>query len=254
MIALERSIRSLCVLVVLLLGAGGSATAQQLQLGLRLDSRSAMQWTGDTLLVKGAVQSFTRLPVGRIEEVWVGPRPGTFGVVSPEGVAMLLGTTTVPGGIVVESGELLRSSRPDVVWACVSLGVTPRRRIVEVRRGRHVRDLITFDQTVTDFDVDVAGRVAALLADGRLVLAWGPATRQEVSAPALRQALGGLEARRVFLDASGRELAVYAGAVRARLDITRGTWSAAPFDPTRGALVRHAVSRRMRVEERWRLP
>ena len=239
--------------IATLLGIAWSAPlrAQEPQYGLRLDARSSMQWSADTLMLQGKTGSFQRLPVDSIYDVWLGPTRGAFVVVSRKGLGLLIGPSITPSALPFEAGALLRSSRPEVVVACVS-GNEGRahRRFIEWRSGGMQRELLEAPDEVVDFDVDVPGRLVMLTRDRRIIATDG----QRFSVVKLNAAgapLSGVPLRRVFLDAAGSEIAVLTDRALFRLNTQAGTWTSVPLNPRVDALVRHGASRRMRVEPRF---
>lgn len=238
--------------VSLCLTAFAAGRAQMPQMGLRLDAMASMQWTGRILMTEATTRSYVKLKVDSIQDVWPGPARGAFAVVSPAGLSMLYGHSVLPAGVMVEAGELLRSSRPDVAWSCTSnVAGKPHRRIVELRAGGRVRrEVVTFDREVVDFDVDALGHVVALLDDGSLAIGSG-STPKTIDRAMISRLTMNRRVRRVFVDALGKELAIYADGLLVRLIIATGQTERIDVDVDRDALVRHAVTRRIHVEQRW---
>lgn len=219
--------------------------------GLRLSSLTSMQWSADTLMLSSEGDTYQLLPVRQIEDVWMGPMKGAFIVVSDRGLGMLVGPSLGPSAFPFDERAVLRSSRPEAVYALLdAVDGAPRRRFVEWRSKSRQRDVIVAPAEVIDFDVDIPGRIVMLTRDRRLYAADGKALTEFViggpGAPADGEAL-----LRVFVDAGGGEITVLTSRIVYRLNTATNTWTNLPFDPAVDALVRHAVSRRMRVESRF---
>ncbi len=233
------------------------AQSSEPQHGLRMDSRSSLQWRANRIFVESDSYSVTQTSVDSIYDIWPGPGRGLFAATTSRGLGLLIGRDVIPTGEVLERGAILRSSRPEALWACVSDPESRLRhsRILELRSARHARVLVRSAVPIRDFDVDVAGRIAYLRVDGRVWLAaGGDGSGRELAKAGIDSVLAGRTPRRVYLDASGHELAIYADGVLARLDLVNRRWSTVPFNTNTQALVRHALSRRIRIEPRLSPP
>ena len=224
--------------------AGSVARAQGApQLGLRLDPVSSMQWSGSRLWVEGQRRALLATTGGSIRDVWPGPRKGAFGVYTDRGVGALLGRDVVLGGR-LPAGALARSSRYDAMWV-----LRRHRDSVTIRQaiaGGAERTILA-TRGVVDFDVDVRGRLALLVAGDSVAIVPG-ATRRV--AMALPKALAG--ATRIFVDAEMREIAVYAPGKLARYGVEAGRWTVEPVSEAKEALVRQAWDRRIAIEPKLR--
>lgn len=238
-----RLARHALALAALLLAAARPAAAQ-LQLGLRMDPMSSMQWSGARLWVEGQQRTLLTTTAGAIRDVWPGPRKGAFGVYTERGIGVLLGQDVVLGGRLADTAALVRSSRYDAMWVLRRAGdrATIRQRVA----GGAERDLATA-RAVTDFDVDVKGRLVLLVKGDSLALLPDGKARLAVALP---KSLAG--ATRVFVDAETAEIAVYAKGRLGRYDVAGGRWTFEPVSEEKEALVRQAWSRRMMVEPRFR--
>lgn len=235
-------VRTLAAAALLLVAARPAAA--QLQLGLRMDPVSSMQWAGARLWVEGQQRTALATTAGAIRDVWPGPRRGAFGVYTERGVGVLLGQDVVLGGLLPAATSVVRSSRYDAMWVLRRSGeqATIRQRLA----GGAERDLAT-ERGVVDFDVDVKGRLVLLVKGDTLALRPDGAARLAVPLP---KSMAG--ATRVFVDAESEEIAVYAKGRLGRLDVVRGAWTFEPVSEEKEALVRQAWSRRMMVEPRFR--
>lgn len=228
-----------------------TANAQRVQLGLRFDLATSMQWSGNDLFIEGDSLAIVKLSVGEIREVFVGPAPGVFAVWSDEGIGLLLGKDVIPGGHLVSETALVRSSRTDILWAGLTdeHDGTPVIRIVEWRADRTGRDVLRVPGTLKDFDVDERGVIAYLLADGTAALA--AEAHKSIHLP-LPDGIRGSSLERIFITADGQEIAVFGAGTLARFRMREKQWSLQPVDVSTQALVRHAATRRVRVEERFK--
>ena len=226
------------VAATLLVSAG--AAGAQVQLGLRLDAVSSVQWSGSNIYFEGGSRTVLRTSARRIDALWPGPARGAWGVATADGVGVLLGRDIAIGG---RLGAIVRSSRHDALWSLHGDGA--RSRIVEHRSGLQ-RTVAQLDRTPTDFDVDIAGRIVALRDDALVFVAD---TGSAVTLP-LPAALRG--AKRVFVDAELTEVAVYAPGRLGRFLVASGTWTYDDVSEAQDALVRHAWSRRMGIEPKFR--
>jgi hypothetical protein len=210
-----------------------------------------MQWSADTLMLSSERDTYQMLPVRQIEDVWMGPLKGAFIVVSDRGLGMLIGPTLGPSSFPFDERAVLRSSRPEAVFALLdATDGAPRRRFVEWRSGMRQRDVAVAPAEVVDFDVDIPGRIVMLTRDRRLYATDGTKlTEFPIGGAGAPPA--GEELLRVFVNDGGTEIALLAWRAVYRLDPATRTWTNTPFDPKVDALVRHAVSRRMRVEPRF---
>jgi hypothetical protein len=244
------------LLTAMALGMAGVAAdaAAQAQLGLRIDSLSSMQWNGNTLFMEGPSHSYMRLPVTRITDVFPGPLKGTFAVLHSKGIGMLLGSSLVPGDGPIGFTEMMRSSRPDAWFACTPpSGSKVCKRIVELRVGDQVREVTRSAIAIRDFDVDIAGHIVVLYDDDRIALLTGGQPLVLEPGASLRAALArSRDTQRVFIDARGSEVTVYAGDVY-RLELKTRKWSTYRFEKDKDALVRDAASRRILLEKRYSL-
>lgn len=236
------SARSLSLLAALLLGA--APLHAQVQLGLRLDPVSSMQWSGARLYVEGQQRTLLTTTAGAIRDVWPGPRRGAFAVYTAQGVGVLLGQDVVLGGRLSDTTALVRSSRYDAMWILRRRGesATIRQRLV----GGAERDLLTA-RGVVDFDVDAKGRLVLLVKGDSLAFVPDAGTRLAVALP---KPLA--RATRVFVDAELAEVDVYAKGRVGRYHVDAGRWTFEPFSEEKEALVRQAYTRRMAIEPKFR--
>jgi hypothetical protein len=235
--------------VVALLVGAAPLGAQDVQFGLRLDSRSSLQWDGSALYTEGSRRAVTRTTAGRIREVWPGPRRGLFAVHTDRGLGLMLGRDAQILGIPQPPGVILRSSRPEAFWAGYTLGRTSHVR--EWWASGHGRELLRIDGRLVDFDVSADGVVAVLLEPDAVWLAGeSPRPRPVPRPPALRSA-----AIRVFLTKDHAELALLARGQLCRAP-TAGPWRwwCEGYDPARHAIVRHVWNGRPAVEARFGAP
>src|SRR5688572_5755757 len=95
----SRTVGYIAGIGVIAVGAALSAQiAADLQLGLRLDSASSMQWKGGRIYVEGPGRGVLDTSVARVDAVWPGSTRGSFVVFSDRGVGALLGTDVVSAG------------------------------------------------------------------------------------------------------------------------------------------------------------
>ena len=107
-------------LLLIAFGMGfASRLAAQVQLGLRLDSKSSIQWSGPTIYLEADERATIRTSVAEIYDVWPAPVRGVFGVSTSDGLGLLLGRDVSVGGYLLDSRAIVRSSRPDVLFAAV---------------------------------------------------------------------------------------------------------------------------------------
>jgi hypothetical protein len=219
--------------------------AGQVQLGLRLDARTSMQWSGETLYLQAERRSTVRTHAGEILEVWPGPVAGSFGVSTAQGVGILLGCDAVVGARVGAPGDLVRSSRYDALWLLRRSGRGSE--IVEFHSPSAGRVLLRTDTPLQDFDVDVRGRLVALGADGVLTYTIGEGRSARIPAPVPVS-----RGSRVFVDAKSSEIVLYSPGRLARFSVADGEWQVSELSEATHALVRDAYTRRMLVELRLR--
>jgi hypothetical protein len=243
-------------LAILLLGglAAGSVAAQTedvLQLGLRMSAEYSMQWDGGRIYLEGRSHEIFETQAKRIHEVWPGSVRGSYSIWFDDSVGLLLGDRIVPAGPLFGEGALLRSGRYELVTAAttaVNSNGSTETRFVEWRSVTLKRQLAVIPGAITDFDVDASSRLLYLTKDGKLYLVGDKPPGAEVPLPKMFTG----KPERVFLDAISSEIVVYGGKQVARLVIKDGTWTIWPFDTKTQALVRHAASRRVRPEDRFR--
>ena len=238
------------VIAVVALGTALSAQAE-LQLGLRLDSASSMQWKGGRIYVEGPGRGVVDTSVARVDAVWPGSTRGSFVVFSDQGIGVLFGTDIVSAGPVLEPGALIRSSRIDALWFALpakSGDGSVETRFVEWRGPQKSRELARITGSIIDFDVDATGRLLYLTAGRRIfLLAGADRPPAEVVLPAGPSQ----PPERVFIDAQGTQIVVYGGGTLSRFATGTRQWSDVTFDVRRHALVRHATSRRVAVEDKF---
>jgi hypothetical protein len=222
------------------------------QLGLRLSSEYSMQWNGGRLYLEGRSLDVLDTGAKAIYDVWPGSAPGSFSISYDEGVGLLLGTGIVPGGYAFGKGTLLRSGRVETICGAIvnrGKGGTTETRFVEWRTSDISRTLATVPGAVVDFDVDASTRVVYLLANRRLYLL------ADTHPPGVEVVLPkdfASKPERVFIDAQSTEIVVFGEGRVARLDIKSRKWNVQAFELHTQALVRHATSRRVRAETRFR--
>ena len=224
------------------------------RLGLRLDARASIQWSADTLMLQNNSAIYYQLPVDTILDVWLGPDRGAFAVVSNKGLGMLLAQTLSPSTQPFGPRAILRSSRPDVIWACIdSKDGLPHRRIIERRARDRQRDLLVAPSELLDFDVDVAGHLVMLTRDRRLLVATGT-TFSEIALSGSGAPPVQMQLTRVFVDDKGSEVAILGDNALFRFAPATRQWTSTPVNLQVDALVRHAASRRIRVEPKFVIP
>jgi hypothetical protein len=235
------------VIIALLLPA--AVLADGLQCGLRLDARSSLQWTGSRLLLESGNRYVVDLQVGEIRDVWLGAAAGVFGVSSSEGIGVVIGRKVALGGHLLSERAIVRSARPDTLWACEVAGSTSGTKCLEWRASGKSRVLFELpDHSMIDFDVTRKGTIDLLTATHVLVIS-GPTTMERLQLP--DSARGGL---RVFADGDEGAIVVYARGGLSRYSAAEKRWTSAPFDAQSSALVRHVLSRRIRIEQRLAIP
>ena len=223
----------------------------ELRLGLRLDTVSSMQWSGGTIYAEGSGAHILETSVKRIDAVWPGSTIGSFVVFSEQGIGILLGKDVVSAGPVLDPGALIRSSRIDALWVSVpgnTSGGATQTRFVEWRGPRSSRELARIPGSIIDFDVDGIGRLLYLTTDRRVFLLAGP---DKPPAEVVLPASVSRSPERVFIDVQGTQIVVYGGGALTRFSTDSRQWSDLKFDVRRQALVRHATSRRILVEDKF---
>lgn len=215
----------------------------QLQLGLRLDAVASVQWSGSKIWFEGDGRTVVQTTARRIDDLWPGPARGAWGVSTADGVGILLGRDVAIGGPVGGRSAIVRSSRYDAIWSLT--GDARRSEIVEHRSGLQ-RTVARVDRRLTDFDVDLDGRIVGLGGD-TLVFIVGTDRQARLALPAVLRG-----ATRVFVDAELAEVAVYAPGRLGRYAVATGTWQYEDVAEQQDALVRHAWTRRIGVEPRFR--
>ena len=223
-----------------------SIAVPPVQFGLRLNSVSSMQWQGGTVYLEGP-DGRTKLKTSakQILEIWPGPKPGLFGVLTTNGVGILLGSDIVGNGWVGAPRATIRSSRTNTLWSAYREGNTTV--FLEWVSEAANRVLLKIDSAIVDFDVDRSGRLLYLTNAGGLEFAWGAHDTLSLAIPArCRRA----PIERVFLSADSEEADVYGSGTLCRYVLDERRWTDQPVDPATQALVRHAATRRIAVEPR----
>ena len=230
-----------CSIAAALLFAAIPARAQ-LQLGLRLDPLSSIQWLGTTLYLEGRDRRMLTTTAGAISDVSVGPTPGAFGVTTEQGVGVLLGRDVILGARPGGAGAIVRSSRYDAMWV---YGPSTNGEIRQIVTGGGSRAILRVAKLV-DYDVDVRGRIIYLAPGDSIVVVTAPDQRTAMALPAELRG-----ATRVFVDAAASEIAVYAPGSVGWYAVETGSWRVRHFAEATDALVRQAWDRRMVVEPRF---
>jgi hypothetical protein len=248
------ALRAALLVAVLTCVVAKTTSAQSpsdLQLGLRLDAESSMQWAGNRIYLEGKSHDIVETTAKTIHDIWPGSVPGSFSIVFDRSVGMLIGKGIVSAGPLFGEGALLRSSRYDIVYGAQQSKRPDGKidtRFVEWRSVKVHRDLATIPGTIVDFDADVRGVLLYLTADRRIFLLTEPQGRGTEIVPPKNFVAS---PARVFVDADASEVLVLGGNQVARLRRGEQSWMVRPFDVRKQALVRHAVSRRMLIEDRF---
>ena len=210
-----------------------------------------MQWNGGRIYVEGPGRGIVDTSVTRVDAVWPGSTRGSFVVFSDRGVGTLLGRDIVSVGPALEPGVLIRSSRVDALWLALPAKTddgSAETRFVEWQSPQKSRELARIGESIVDFDVDAAGRILYLTAARRIFLLAGP---DRPPAEVVLPAGSSRSPERVFIDAQSTQIVVYGGGALMRFATETRQWSDVAFDVRRNALVRHASSRRVAVEDKF---
>jgi hypothetical protein len=221
-----------------------TAARAQLQLGVRLDAVTSMQWSGPTIFLEALNRVALETDVDEIREIWPGPMPGTFAASTNKGLGILLGRKIVVGGYLLSADALLRSSRYDAIWALRTTDTGCE--ITEVHSNGLTRRVWKSVRNIIDFDVDMNGRIV-FITDEYLGLVTDTAKETLVGLP--RELTN---ASRVFVDANTEQVVVYRKGLLGKLDFTSGKWVFQEFVEEADALVRHFRTRKMWIETKFK--
>jgi hypothetical protein len=241
--------RAAGILLALVLGrplASAAETGSAIQYGIRLDSRSSIQWSGSTIFASSDRVGVTRATGGNIYDVWEGPSRGMFAVYCERGLGLLLGRDVEVLASVQPSGSILRSPRHDSVF----IGFTDREngrevaRIREWRRDGQGRDLVSTAGHLLDFDVS-SDRVIAILTVGpSLTLAGLGNLLRPMALPQPPPA----SPVRIFVARDAAELDLLYPKSLCSLSVADAAWRCTPFDSTTQAVVRDVSTGRAAAE------
>jgi hypothetical protein len=209
---------------------------------------SSMQWRDGTVYLEGP-DGRTKLKTSaqQILDIWPGPQPGLFGVLTTNGVGVLIGSDVVGHGWIGAPRAMIRTSRTNTLWSAYRDGSATV--FLEWVSSAANRIILKIASPIVDFDVDRSGRLLYLATAGALEFAWGPNDHLSIAIP-VRCRRAPIE--HVFLSANSEEAVVYSAGTLCRYVLDERRWSDHPVNVATQALVRHAASRRIAIEPRFR--